>query len=696
MVTRRAFLFLSDSMLTVGSGSLSDVTSAAFTRWTGTTFPAGYPKDVSVPDVEMLTPNMPYGQTATSYVASSGASTVTTVDSVFVATDVSRWVYVKSGTGQGQRRRISAYTSATQVTLAVAWTTQPDTTSVIELWQDSHSYSSHTTNVAANTSTITKLADSLDWANTANTWVVVIDGTGIHQARKVVSASVDDVVVTPALTTTPSANAGLRQLTGANSVNVLADIVASKCQLAPMRFFQDAEKSSYSAPTEYPNWYSAPLVNPVAHASNNAINAVPEFLWQMRQVYTGKITGIGVGIGGATLTPTYYGSTFAAVTFSWLSQVTHNDFHVDATSGLYAVAIAQCAAFRDICIANGDEPSIEAVLVHLGTNDALDADRAATVLNAMTTLRDAVRLWITQNGLSKRSSSQLPWIMGSCPTSRTYASTVNTQLKQIETDDPWSGYVDGSAFQSDDGVHVDEVGAIQMGQAFATKLLAVQKAAADAAGLDSALMSLATLRSRVKRRWERSASSNAASTAMLDQCINDALREVYTTLGDNAWFLRRQETMTLTGSYPSTLTLKRPVLRLLKIEDSASPGRRIVWHGLSYTDNGRVRLTLHTVPSGQCVVHYMTMPGELVSEEDRMLVPSQHAELVVMLACKRLAEAAGSQSVASYYVGETAMLWKVLKRDAQRFDRFRQESLTPYDAYDSFRNGSGEMQDFYL
>jgi hypothetical protein len=58
-----------------------------------------------------------------------------------------------------------------------------------------------------------------------------------------------------------------------------------------------------------------------------------------------------------------------------------------------------------------------------------------------------------------------------------------------------------------------------------------------------------------------------------------------------------------------------------------------------------------------------------------------------MLACKRLAESVGNASMAAYYMGETESLFRSMKRDALRFDRFRNESLTTNQGYDSFRNG---------
>jgi hypothetical protein len=59
-----------------------------------------------------------------------------------------------------------------------------------------------------------------------------------------------------------------------------------------------------------------------------------------------------------------------------------------------------------------------------------------------------------------------------------------------------------------------------------------------------------------------------------------------------------------------------------------------------------------------------------------------------MLSCKRLAEAAGNISVATYFASESQRLWSVLKKDALRMDRFRNESMTTLPAYDTWANGA--------
>jgi hypothetical protein len=44
--------------------------------------------------------------------------------------------------------------------------------------------------------------------------------------------------------------------------------------------------------------------------------------------------------------------------------------------------------------------------------------------------------------------------------------------------------------------------------------------------------------------------------------------------------------------------------------------------------------------------------------------------------------------VATYFASESQRLWSVLKKDALRMDRFRNESMTTLPAYDTWANGA--------
>lgn len=697
MATRKAFVVFGDS-LAAGKGYLSLVPSATFQRWTGSTWPSGSTaaRDVSVDDIIMFTPRLPYGVIASGDVTDGTGTNLETGQSIFAATDESRWVYVISGTGQGQLRKISAYTSATQVTVSSAWTTTLATSSVVQLWTDSMSVT------GASSTTLTWDIDTAVTALTSavvGKWVVALSGSNVGAARKIASVSAHQITFDEAWTYAPASGDGLRILSGSGSVDDLADLTSTNSALRPLRFYQD-EAKTYSTGFDYPNFYLSPLIAPVNHASNDSINCVPELLWRLKHHVDGPIYGIQLGQGGATCGASPVGTlshllgSLAPISWGW--EITNNDWRPNATYGLYGVLTSMISAMATLANAAGDTLDIQGFFPHLGTNDASDTTRTEMFLKNMTFLRDSLREWTSANSYSSLAPQNIPWVMsGIGPAAGRPAANVtscNAAMLQMEQDDPFTGYVDTtdtSVFSYDiDGVHLDQDGSVQDGVALYQKWVEVISRITDPNVLDMDRPTLGNLRSRVKRRYERNTSGNAATADQINVFINDSLREFYNTIGDNPWFLRRKETITVSATYPTTTTLPRTIRRIVRVEDAAYPGRMIPYQCMGFTDSGRIEMSLHGAPTSQVTVWHLIVPRELVSDGDRCMVPLDYVELVVILTCKRLAEAAGNVNLASYYDAELVRLWKYVKRNVLAHGRMSNDQLSPGDSYDAIRGGT--------
>lgn len=339
----------------------------------------------------------------------------------------------------------------------------------------------------------------------------------------------------------------------------------------------------------------------------------------------------------------------------------------------------------------GDTLDVIGVFMKLGESDSLDSTRAALALQNATAIRDAMRERISTRGMTSKTKEKIPFIIAGHDTSVwTYGSTVNAAFAQMAADDPYTGYFDTTGYPKNTGdtAHINATGMVTLGQAFYTKWKEIVSREADATTQASRRPSLSTLRSKVKRRYERNDVSNDATNTQVDMFLNDSLREVYNTLGDNAWFLRRMETLTTSASYPDTLNLPLSVGRLLRIENSAFPGKPLVYKGIGYTDQGRAQITLMDYSGGPFIAHFIATPQDLEQDADLALIPMEYLELVVMLTCKRLTEAAGNMTMAQYYAAETERLWKYVRRDCLRRDRFKNDALTTIDSYDNWTGGS--------
>jgi hypothetical protein len=199
-------------------------------------------------------------------------------------------------------------------------------------------------------------------------------------------------------------------------------------------------------------------------------------------------------------------------------------------------------------------------------------------------------------------------------------------------------------------------------------------------------VTLAQLRSKVRLRYARSRSSNDIRDSLLDVYINYSLREVYNTVGDNAWFLRKTGLITVNG--PRTATELPPNMkRLYRLEvESQAPGYDISWTLLRYgDDNALVILAMFT---GEVTAHFLDIPVDLVIDTDEMTLPDEHIELAVVLACKRMAESVGNVAFTRSLTADLPALWKAMKRDCLRYGNQRHEGMrsTYYTAHSSLPN----------
>ncbi len=166
---------------------------------------------------------------------------------------------------------------------------------------------------------------------------------------------------------------------------------------------------------------------------------------------------------------------------------------------------------------------------------------------------------------------------------------------------------------------------------------------------------------------------STVSVAAFNDAINDALREAYNLAGDMAFFLRR--TMDVAIAYPpETTTLSVAVRRLYKLERITLPGQFIDWTLIQHSSTGQ--MVISAAEGGTFRAHYIDYPEDLLTDDDEAEIPWQHAELVVVAACRRLAESVGNPVVAQSLAREYAVLSKVFKRDCLRYDGQRHEPLT--------------------
>ena len=697
MATIPVFLCFGNSN-TDGFGSLSNVSVSDWTRWTGQlAYPTTYPWDVTVPGVRMWTPKMPSGTVSTDTTSAIAASQATMDTLTYdAASHRDKWLYVRLSTaGQGQYRRIASTSSGSNFDITSAWSTNPTVGCTIDVLTDSDTVSS------ATTTSITRINAASAPAYTSaivGKWVVMLSGANAGYARRIVSGTADAFVVEFPFAMAPSSGDGFRICTNTGTVDGASTHIAANGALRDLRFYQDYAYS-FNTGYEYPNWKSYYYCGPNGFRALNRINFVPELGWQIRQMFSEPVVFVHCGIPSATMATQYLGDTIRSgfpaqnTTFSWNEDVKSLDFHPSSPDGIYdqmLLLIANCCA---AIVAEGNEPDIQGVFTVVADVDALSEVRGSKAEANMRLLISTVRKYIDDNGYSKRNGSQIPWLIANVAgTTWPALATVNTAMAAVAADYSSVSLVDTTSYSLEtDNVHIYGSSQVQLGKDFFAAWVEANTSEGDASREQTDLLTLSEVRTRVVRRYERTVTASSSTNDQIDVFINDALREFLNTVGDNAWFLRRMETLTMDGAYPGTLNLPRKIKRLISIESVSCPGQQIVWKGLGYTDQGRLQVTLHDYSGSSYVAHFIVLPEDLEKDNDLCLVPRDYIELIVVLACKRLAESGGNAQVAGYYAAEVERLYKYVKRNMQTFDRMRQGQLSADHYFSASRNGPGPL-----
>jgi len=669
-----------------GVAPLSGVSSSDMARWTGSALPASdFPFEAQAPGVKMLTPRLPYATAATRNITAVPTTTTFTMESAVSGTTVDQWVYVlENTTGQGQLRKISANPATVTPTVSAAFSPTLAVNGQVQILG-----SSHTADTGGTTTRIIKTSATTAFTSAdVGKWIVVMTGAQAGTARKItafVSATTVDI---SSSITALSGGEGLRLLTGTNAVNSMSDLVAANCSFENFRFYYDFAPT-YSTGLEYPNFKSTPFTGPLAHKSAQYVNFIPELAWQFRSRYDQPIHVVPIGVSAATLAPSYVGTFLQIGAFSWAYDLTHLDFHPASPNGIFHVTKQLILAARDIIVANGDTPFVPGIFSVIAENDAADNSKTAAFLANMRTLRASLREFLTDQELTPRNPHLTPFITSNIRTTSISANgaLINSALATLAADDSRTRVIDSTSVARVDGIHDSGAGVVTRGELFFSAWSEVDRDDNYASRATADLPTLATLRARVRLRFERSTSSNDSDTSEIDMFLNDSYQEIVRTLGDNAWFMRRAESATLdSGAFPNTIVLDANVSRVMRIESAAYPGKQLVWKGISHTSNLRTQITLHDYCPGPFIVHFMQLPQKLVVDTDVVVIPDQYTELLILLTCKRLSECIGNANLAMYYSAECARIWKDVKRDCLRYDRMRQEAMTAADGYDTLRN----------
>lgn len=344
-----------------------------------------------------------------------------------------------------------------------------------------------------------------------------------------------------------------------------------------------------------------------------------------------------------------------------------------------------CAAADAVLQTAGDRLDVQDIFFCLGESDASEVTRAGRAYDNMKAIIAYMRAKLVELGLTSLPASKIRVTLAKVKNAASWPfySTVNTAFDQLAANDTNITTVEVDSysyggFSGSDQQHYDATGLLQLGRAMYEAAKALELRDSQATTDQGGRLTLAQIRERVRRRYERTAATSELTNNQLDGYINDSLRDIYQMCGDNAWFLRQMQSVTISGAIGQETTLPRHVRRVYRIEDPNHPGVDIQWRATGYDEQGRTRVILYTRSAGTFLVHHFVMPADLGSDTDQCLVPPDYMELVVLHACKRAAETAGNAAQAGMFGMEAARVEQRVKQDLIRYDRPRKPALTTF------------------
>lgn len=184
----------------------------------------------------------------------------------------------------------------------------------------------------------------------------------------------------------------------------------------------------------------------------------------------------------------------------------------------------------------------------------------------------------------------------------------------------------------------------------------------------------AELEQRVRSRYEGGISTNISQQRILD-ALRDEVEYLINRCGDVAWFLIREEAITLTVTARGLMTLPAKMRRALEIV--TANGERIPFKFNRLTTAGATVIEIPSLTTGAHTIRYVMRHKQLVEPGDLCPIPREHAELVMAGAIKRLAVRDRNIEALKTYTIEHNMHEALFLRDNNRFSDQRRAVWRP-------------------
>lgn len=196
----------------------------------------------------------------------------------------------------------------------------------------------------------------------------------------------------------------------------------------------------------------------------------------------------------------------------------------------------------------------------------------------------------------------------------------------------------------------------------------------DALDLDSTITVQQAI-DRVRTYYGRSRANTDTDQTQIIQHLNAAYYHCINHCGDNTWWLRRRETMTLTTGPTSITTMPAYVHRLLRVENPSDPTYPIQFTQIGFGEGGKLQINVSERFSGTFVIHFITMPKRLVTVDQKLIAPENVTEWIIVEACSRIAASSGNAALMGHFAGQAQQLMMDTIRNMAQMQRSKNDKM---------------------
>lgn len=338
-----------------------------------------------------------------------------------------------------------------------------------------------------------------------------------------------------------------------------------------------------------------------------------------------------------------------------------------------------------------------------------DNDAEARALAALSSFRDFVRKFVklqrhacVDNDWTTLPESQIPiaWmgVYGTydndSPSTRDY---INGELQAIAAEDPFFSFIDTSDY---DPAAVDGEGsAIDTFSHFgssgyyaaAEDIYAAWKEMSTEpwdAIAEEDRVTVEEVKDRVLTYYNRARTQTDISDDTLLIHLNGAMNRILNDCGDNAYWLRRRETLALDVGANNVTTMPKYVARVLKIENPSDIKEGLQFQLIGHGDGGRCKIHLLESGSGSYTVHYITRPRDLTLDTELVPIPRQIMEWLVVETVRRLARGGTNIALQGSMEGEARDLRERCLKELQVQQRAKRDKFHTVRRWPTLRYGT--------